>query len=167
MHYTGRVWAGGTFLRQQKKVPPAHAKWVYLEEPIRLPSPPPVNFSIHPCVCLSYGITLIFNVEIIIMVSTWSHLSVFCPLQIPFLYAKWKFGFNKNIQRNLLIDFVYCTGRALAGGNFLRQRKQSSSSSRTASVRTSWRSNSFPPKSLFLAAGSDVKNVWDPHNNNQ
>jgi hypothetical protein len=27
-----REWAGGTFLRQRKKVPPAHAQRVYLEE---------------------------------------------------------------------------------------------------------------------------------------
>ncbi len=29
--HTEREWAGGTFLRQQKEVPPAHAQWVYLE----------------------------------------------------------------------------------------------------------------------------------------
>jgi hypothetical protein len=29
-----REWAGGTFQRQRKKVPPAHAQLVYLEERI-------------------------------------------------------------------------------------------------------------------------------------
>jgi hypothetical protein len=33
VHYTGRAWAGGTFLRQQKSVPPAHAQQVWLPSP--------------------------------------------------------------------------------------------------------------------------------------
>ncbi len=45
--------AGGTFLRQRNKVPPAHAQRVNLEEPIRLPSPHQVHFSVHPSVSLS------------------------------------------------------------------------------------------------------------------
>ncbi len=55
-------WAQGTFLRQWRKVPPAHTQWVYLEEQIRLPSSPQINFSVrlfvflsvHLSICLEY-----------------------------------------------------------------------------------------------------------------
>jgi hypothetical protein len=40
-------------IRQRKKVPPAHVQRMYLEEPIRLPSPPRNNISIHPSIPLS------------------------------------------------------------------------------------------------------------------
>ncbi len=40
-------WVQGAFLRQWRKVPPAHAQRVYLEEPIRLPSPHRINFSVR------------------------------------------------------------------------------------------------------------------------
>jgi hypothetical protein len=36
-----------------EKNPPAHAQQVHLEEPIRLPSPPWINPSVHLSVCLS------------------------------------------------------------------------------------------------------------------
>jgi hypothetical protein len=85
-------WAQETFLRQRRKVPPAHVQQVYLEEPIRLPSPHRINFS----VCLSvrpsvpYENTENFHVGIKIRVSTWSFFSVVYPLQIPIPMCKKK-----------------------------------------------------------------------------
>ncbi len=48
--HAAREWAQGTFLRQWRKVPPAHAQRVYLEQPIRLPSPHQIKFSVCPFV---------------------------------------------------------------------------------------------------------------------
>ncbi len=73
-----REWAGGTFLRQWKKTPPAHAQRVYLEERSE-GSLHRISFS----VCPEYQNTKIFHVGSKIRVSTWSHLSVIPPLRIP------------------------------------------------------------------------------------
>ncbi len=79
-------WAGGTFLRQWKKLPSAHTQRVYLEEhsdqsPHRINleersegSPHRINVSIRPSVHPEYQNTLIFNVGIKIRVSMWSYL---------------------------------------------------------------------------------------------
>jgi hypothetical protein len=80
---------------------------VYLEEPIRLPSPHRINFSVNPSVspsiCPEYENMSILNVGIKIRVS----IGFFCPSSIPskylFLCARRKFRFNKKICRNLLI----------------------------------------------------------------
>jgi hypothetical protein len=51
-----RGWAGGIFLTQWEKSfsSPRAASVIYLEEPIRLPSPPQNDFSVHLSVCLKY-----------------------------------------------------------------------------------------------------------------
>jgi hypothetical protein len=52
--HTEHEWAGGTFLRQWKKVPPAHAQQVYLEEPIGYKVCPGLfSLSVHLSICLS------------------------------------------------------------------------------------------------------------------
>ncbi len=48
-----REWAGGTFLRQQKKVPPAQAQRVWPGGTDRVPSPHRIIFSVCPSACLS------------------------------------------------------------------------------------------------------------------
>jgi hypothetical protein len=104
VHYTNRAWAGGSSLRKQKKNPQAHVQQVYLEELIRLPSPPKINVS----VCLSVRMEACrFLLEIIIRVSTWIHLSVFRPLKIPIHMCKKKMQVIKKIHRKLFTAFVY------------------------------------------------------------
>ncbi len=84
-------WAGVTFLRQLKKVSPAHALQVYLEEQIGYPAH---NGLISPSV--NYENMSIFNVGIKIRVSTWSHLSILHSLEISIatchhvLYTKYR-----------------------------------------------------------------------------
>jgi hypothetical protein len=102
-------WAGGTFLRQRKKVPSAHAQQVYLEKHSE-----GIPHWINLFVCLSVHLS-IRNTK------THSFLmwelklgcprGVFCPSSIPseylFLCARRKFGLNKKIRRNILIVYVY------------------------------------------------------------
>jgi hypothetical protein len=60
-------WAGGTFLRQRRKVPPAHTQRVYFS----------VCPSVSPSVCLEYEKNVDLNVGILIRVSV--GFSVRCP----------------------------------------------------------------------------------------
>ncbi len=90
----------------------------YLEEPIRLPSPHRINFSVCLSVCLSVCSSIcpsiwnmktrrIFTQEL----KSGCPREVFCPSSIPskylFLCARRKFGFNKKICTKLLIVYVY------------------------------------------------------------
>ncbi len=100
-----------------KKVPPAHVQRVYLEEPIGLPCPHRINFSVCLSVCLFvcssvclsviYENTLNFHVGI----KSGCPRGVFCPSSIPseylFLCTRRKFGFNKKIRTKSLIVYVY------------------------------------------------------------
>ncbi len=99
-------WAQGTFLRQWRKVPPAHAQRVWL------PSPHRINFSVCSSVCLSvHRLSMktrrIFTKEL----KSGCPRGVFCLLSIPseylFLCKRRKFGFNKKIRRKSLIVYVY------------------------------------------------------------
>ncbi len=82
---------------------------IYLEEPIRLPSPHWISFSVCLSVCSSiiYENTLNFRVGIKIRVSTWSFLSIVRPPEYLFLCTRRKFGLNKKIRRKSLIVYVY------------------------------------------------------------
>ncbi len=83
--YAEHEWAGGIFLRQQKRVPQAQAQRVYLEEPIRYPVHTGlISLSVHPSVRPSVHLSEIqkneyMNVGIKIKKS---HLSVVPSLQI-------------------------------------------------------------------------------------
>ncbi len=87
---------------------------IYLEEPIRLPRPHRINFSVRlsirlfvcSSVCLSiiYENTLNFHIGIKIRVSTWSFLSVVHPLRIPIpMYEKKVWVQHKNLYK-----ITYC-----------------------------------------------------------
>jgi hypothetical protein len=137
-------WAQGTFQRQWRKVPPAHAQCVYLEE-CSEESPHWINLEersegsphwINVSVCLSVCLPVMntkthrfFTYEL----KLGCLRGVFCPSSISskylFLCARRKFWFNKKNRRNLLIVYVYyqpnsCNNHAWAGGTFLRQRKK-------------------------------------------
>jgi hypothetical protein len=85
---------------------------VYLEEPIRLPSPHQISFSAHssvcPFICLSiiYENRLIFHVGIKIRVSTWSFLSIVHPLRIPILMYEKKVRVQQENLRWLTLGIL-------------------------------------------------------------
>jgi hypothetical protein len=71
-------------------------------------------------------------VDFNIRVSTWSHLSVICPLQKTYSYVQEKHSVStrKFIESYLLFlhllptKFMHYCGRAWAGGTFLRREKK-------------------------------------------
>jgi hypothetical protein len=92
----------------------------YLEEPIRLPSPHRINFSVCLFICLSVSLSVIYentlnlHVGIKIRVSTWSFLSVIHPLRIPIPMYKKKVQVQqeKFVENHLL--FTCITNQILA-----------------------------------------------------
>ncbi len=105
VHYTRGAWdGGGTFLRQRKKVPPAHAQQVWL------PSPPRNDVSVRLFVCPSIQNTqkCRFLTQVLKCVYP---CGIICPLPVLskylFLRKGRKFGFNKKIHSKVLIVFMY------------------------------------------------------------
>ncbi len=131
-------------------------RWcINLEEPIRLPSPHRINFSvclsIRLFVCLSvclsviYENTLNFHIGIKIRVSTWSFLSVFHPLRIPIPMYKKKVRVQQENSLKITICFCvlptkflhyvpYTHGALMGWRNFSKTAGKKFSSPRAAGV---------------------------------
>jgi hypothetical protein len=103
-----------------------------LEEPIRLPSPHRINFSVCLFVCLEYENAYILNVGIKIRVSTWSFLSIVRPLRLPIPMCEKKVRVQQENSYKITYCYVYfqpnsCNTQAdceWARGTFLRQRRK-------------------------------------------